>query len=703
MPGVLAGPAAAAATHGADHLTLVRQSPWVGPDPPDQDLTIGLRIQSGAPRSALKLTFTVYDPLTTRSGFDETLSGKGLGSVRAQSPALALSSFSTDAQGVVKVTIPVDGDSVPTGTGNWTADLQCRPGSCADVYPVKVTLTDSAASGGGSGAQLITYLVYDDPSPGGQPLRLALVVPLGLSPPVADPDGQVPDASPTAVAGLENLVDEVAGSPTVPVTLEPDAATLAHLAATGRAHTVAAVAALSVSSVRQTLEGPYVAVDAGDLVGSGLAGELRAQVLRGADVLGSPALGVHATKGTWVARTALDQAAVDQLVPDYSHLVVPPGAVSGPMGPLTTTQPFTVSPSSGSPSSGSPATGPTAAVSDPGLGALLAAGRGADPALTAVQLLAETSLIYYEVPNLRGPGNTLAPRGVVAVAPLSWDPSATFVSTVLGDLEGNPVIRPVTLDQLFAQVPVGADDQPVARHPLAPTTTPAPPVRALRTARARQQGFQSALAGGTAGVATAQSLGDLLLAAESSLLTARQQNAAVSGYEAALDRQLHHLSVRTDTIRLTAGAADVPITLLRNTTYPVTVVVRLTSDKLRFPRAGTQVPGALCRSPRVQSSAERSSFSALCTLDHPTNAMYVNMQSRASGDFQVTVALTSPDGNLVLAGGQLTVRSLSTSAVAIALSVAAVLVLLAWWGRTVWRGTARRGAHALRRVKRAAT
>ena len=75
------------------------------------------------------------------------------------------------------------------------------------------------------------------------------------------------------------------------------------------------------------------------------------------------------------------------------------------------------------------------------------------------------------------------------------------------------------------------------------------------------------------------------------------------------------------------------------------------------------------------------------------------MSSRASGDFQIDVALESPQGNLVLAGGQLTVRSLSTSAVAIALSVGAALVLLVWWGRTLWRGKARRGAHTVSRAK----
>ena len=77
---------------------------------------------------------------------------------------------------------------------------------------------------------------------------------------------------------------------------------------------------------------------------------------------------------------------------------------------------------------------------------------------------------------------------------------------------------------------------------------------------------------------------------------------------------LNGVKVRSDTIRLTAGTASVPITIVRNTPYPVTVLVRLTSDKLRFPRAGAQAPGALCRTPKVQSTAGRSSFSALCTL-----------------------------------------------------------------------------------------
>ncbi len=417
VAGIVPGPffgtsAVAAPARRADHLTLVRQSPWVGPDALNQDLTMGLRIQSSSPSSALKLSFTVYNPLSSRSAFDETLSGHGLGTIDAQSPPIALSTFTTNA-GLTQVTIPVDGDTTPTGTGNWTADLGCQPGSCANVYPVKVALTDSAGSGPGSdGAQLITYLVYDDPSSSSQLLRFALVVPLGLTPAPPDNHGLVPAPSTSSVSELEGLLGSIEGSPAVPITLAPDPATLEQLEGAGRSRPVSEVAALSVLSSRQTLSGSFVPVDAGALVGSGLSGELGAQLARGAQVLASPSIGVHATRGTWVARSALTPGAVDQLAPDYPHLIVPPSSVSGPMGPLTVTQPFTLAPTvTATPGTSSPGAAPTAMVSDSGLGSLLVPGKAANAPLAAVRLMAEISLIYYEVPNLVGPGGTPAPRG----------------------------------------------------------------------------------------------------------------------------------------------------------------------------------------------------------------------------------------------------------------------------------------------------
>ena len=99
----------------------------------------------------------------------------------AQSPAIALSAFSTDAQGVTHVTIPVDGDTTPTGpaTGPRTG---LPAGRLRQRLSGQGHATDSSARARRRWRQLVTYLVYDDPSSTSQPLRLALVVPLGLGP-----------------------------------------------------------------------------------------------------------------------------------------------------------------------------------------------------------------------------------------------------------------------------------------------------------------------------------------------------------------------------------------------------------------------------------------------------------------------------------------------------------------------------------------
>ena len=676
-------PQAEAGSRPGDGLALVGQSPWVAPTSSSQQMSLALRITSRMPRADLSLSLTVYRRLTTRSDFDETLSGRSLGSAVARSPELALTSLTTDAGGVTRLSVPVEGAGAPSQGGVWTADLGCTPESCAGVYPVKVALSDSASGGSSPAAQLVTYLVYDQPSTSTVPLRVAIVIPLGLAPPVAGSAGTADAPSVGAVSALDGLVSDIAGASAVPLTLVPEPAAVNQLDALERDRTVSALSALSLSSTHQTLASTFVPVDAAGLVDAGLGGELDAQVTRGATVLQANSL--HAPAGTWVSSSALDQDTLNRLAAQFVHMVVPQSSVSGPTGPLTPTQPFTLG-------TGRAAT-VTAMTADPGLAAHLAAASGRDPVLAAQQFLADLALVYYESPYLRGPQGTTATRGLVAVAPATWAPRAGFMTALLSGLQGNPVVTPVTLDELFAQVPVGADGQPTNRHPVVGGTRSLP-ATALHTARARQDAFASAAVGSAADETVAR-LGDLLLAAESQTLSARAQRSALAGYGAALDHQLSQLSVRSDTIRLTAGAASVPITVIRNTAYPVTVDLRLTSDKLQFPVEGNSVPGAMCQAPVVQRSAGRSTFSALCVLDHTTNAVYVNMRARTAGDFRIDVTLTSPQGALVLAAGHLTVRSLSTSAVAIGLSAAAGAVLLFWWGRTLWRGKwGRRGAHA---------
>jgi hypothetical protein len=320
-----------------------------------------------------------------------------------------------------------------------------------------------------------------------------------------------------------------------------------------------------------------------------------------------------------------------------------------------------------------------------------------DPALAADQFLAEMELDYYEAPN------TPDGRGVVAAPPADWQANTEVVADVLAGLEGNPMIEPVTLATLFstpAGVPVGGvvgGTTQAAGRRMAASAAPALPAPSLRTARSRLTGFASAVTGSGPGAVVATGLGDFLLGAEAQDLTGPQRHVAIVHFDAALAQQLALLSITSRQVRLTASTGSVPITVIKNATYPVKAVLTLTSANIAFSAGGAQVPNSECATPVVTNVGGRSSVSTLCTFVHATNAVYIEMRSRVSGDFRMSIALDSPQGGLQLAGGQVTVRSTSTSAVAIALSAVAGAVLLGWWGRTFWRSRrSRRGAHRQR-------
>ena len=82
----------------------------------------------------------------------------------------------------------------------------------------------------------------------------------------------------------------------------------------------------------------------------------------------------------------------------------------------------------------------------------------ADPVLGAEQLLAGLSFVHFEDAFLSDP------RGVVVTPPPGWQPSAAFMDALLGGLSGNPALSPVTLGQLFTQVPAGGNREPAVRQ-----------------------------------------------------------------------------------------------------------------------------------------------------------------------------------------------------------------------------------------------
>lgn len=661
--------AAGGSSSGGPALTLLSQSPWVGPGQSMQ-LRLGL---GGAPASAASITFTLFSHLTSRSAFAETAGGTAVGNSLGSSTVQA-STLAPDPQGGVDVTVPVEsGDAAAAGTGAFTANLDCAAGSCGGVYPLRVQLSVA----GGTRTSLITYLVYANPPADTQRLRLALVMPLSL--PLGGPGRAVPQVQDTALDTLDNLDAAMSAHSAAPLTLYPEPASVAALAASSHPKAKSALAglqSLSGQPGRQVLTGPYVPVDPDALSAAGLEGELVQQVRRGGQALAP----LRGGGRTWVVPgpiTASSVSAVESL--GYDRLALPVSDVVQGGGPsLTITQPFTLSAGRGVTA--------TAAEMDGELASDMAAGTGGTTFLAAYRMLADLALVYYEQPN------ALSPRGVLVLPSAGALPAAGFVDTVLAALGTDPLVAPVTVDQLFTDVPTA----PSTRRLASASSSSSLPAKQIRDGRARLMAFSTAVDAAAAPVV--RSLDDLLLSSENSQLRAAQQQQAVAAFTGALSGELHTVSIRADTIKLTSTAAKVPITITKQSAYGVTAVLRISGDKVVFPAGAAQDPGPVCRSPSVRSSAGRSTFSCVAAIGHATNAVYVDMRARATGDFRLVVTLTSPSGGLVLATTHVTVHSMSTSLVAVGLSLAALLVLLVWWGRTWWRRhPPGRGAHVRRR------
>jgi hypothetical protein len=406
-------------------------------------------------------------------------------------------------------------------------------------------------------------------------------------------------------------------------------------------------------NVHQFASSPFTPVNAAGLVAAGLGSELSKQVARGTQVLSADVLhsqGASASAGgslgAWITGDGLDAATLTSLAAaGYSRVVLPSAAVTGSPTNGSTAQPFAV---------GSNRAPMTALASSADLAARFTGNPG-NPVLAAHQLVAELAQLYYEKPN------SVTPRAVAVVAPTAWSADHAFADALLGSLDSNPIVEPVTISTLFALFPTVASCRTGCRL-VPPTGVAGLPTASIRSERLRIDDF--AAAAPTARAVNEQ-LGDLVLAGETETLRASQQSEVLANTGSAVDAQLSQLAVAGDrSITLTSQRGTVPVAVLSSAPYPVTGSLTLTSDKLLFANGTTQW---------TQPITLRPSY---------TSIFPVTVRTRASGVFKVDIALRSPGGALVLSSGQVSVRSTATSLVGIVLSVGAVVVLAVWWIRT---------------------
>jgi hypothetical protein len=662
--------AATAAATGTAPLTLVSQTPWV--QQPGETFDLKLHVgTTSPPPSQLGLSVSVYPCLSSVSAFDQSVTsaagppGTPLDTTRSP---LAVTGLPVTSDGAVdlsmRVSVGVTGTAPP---GGFAIDLSTRTGQCADyptgVYPVRVQLVDTSTGQAVGG--FTTHLVYTGTPTDIQRLQVAVVLPIGttLGPATdpttlrlaAHPSSALTPLSPASVAAISGTVAAISEShPSVPVTLEASPQTVTELATTGHQSIVTQLAGLSATpSVHQFASSPFVPVSASGLVDAGLASELALQVARGSAALSpnfprtasaAPAGAGSSPLGAWFSNDGVDAATLAQLQADgYGQVVVPAASVPNAPTNDSTAEPFPLSPSAGS--------SMTAVAADTDLASRFTGSPG-DPVLGASQLVAELAQIYLEKPN------DTTPRIVAVVAPNSWADDPAFVTTLLGALDGNPIVESVTTKDLFSTLPLSSCRSQCRTVAGGGGALPA---AAIRTERQRVTGLATAAPSATAHGVTTQ-LGDLVLAGESEHLHTTQQSGVLRNAGAAVNAQLDQLQVSGDrTVTLTSQRGRVPVTIYSAAPYPVTGTLTLTSDKLTFPDGQSQT---------VRLSPSRY------------NVFNVNVETRDSGLFKVDIALTSPGGGLMLFSGQVDVRSTATSVVGVILSLGAVAVLVVWWLRT---------------------
>lgn len=616
----------------AGTLRLASQTPWVSATG-SFDLRLVTR---GITVADLDLVVTVHDRVRSRSEFVRTMQGRLLRFpvMRVSRP---LDDVPADSQGLVSVSLPIG-----TAAGSDPSSL---PPLRAGVYPVTVALQ---APGGEVVDQLVTYLVRLPDGPAAGALEVAWVQP--VSAPVAiQPDGELvlPDDS---RAGVIALAAAVARSRDVPMTLDvtPD--------------TAAALGATELSSLRSVLDGthpllaaPYVDVDPSALVAVGRGDDLAVQRQVGEGVL-LAALGSRGDPRTWSAEQTVTPPALARLRSlGVTRLVVPESALA-PLGrrvagATTLARPFTIRAGGGTVVEG--------AVADAGLAGHFRS--NGDQVLAAYQFLADLAVLFFDAPG--------ATRGVVVRPPRRWRPSAAFLGTALPALAQHSVLRPVSLDQLFADVrPVQDDDgDPVTRVPSSTRLETTLPGRLL-TAAHRALTDVVSLTGPDS--PQAEATRRRLLAGEADGLGTSGRTALLASAQVTYDEIRGRLRLPADrTFRLTAREGTMPVTVINDNPVPVRIDLALSSEKLDFTDVQAKdrsrmVVGGFVLRPGITTSA-------------------VRVRARASGTFSLRAEVLVPGGRS-LVRSQYTIRSTVFSGAGVLLSIGAGVFLLLWWVRH-WR------------------
>jgi len=659
------GPRPRVAGDDGPRLELMGQPAWTA-----LGATAPLDLDVEGDPADLELRILLHRAVSSRIGFDETVSGRRLGTV-------------LDGTTIPLDRLPLAGDHrrlelgvgtpaptppptapappVPSGAPAPPAPAAVLAVRSMGVYPLEVVLRPR-----GSEEVLdrfVTYLIATDGPVGGpavgERLRVSWLWKLREGP-VLRPD-TTPDARVVRSLSDGGRLDKLArtlAADDLPVTVVPLPATVdgwSTLAARDPAAAGGLAALRRAAETHDLIAGPWVPVDVASLEQAGLGTQVSDLIARGPDTL-SAVLGVRVD--TRLAyRDRLDAPTLARLRESGTdRLVVSPGTLVPVGQKFTPARPFSLT-----------SEGRTflAVQTDPGLTSL--ATRAAPPALQAQRLLAGLSVVALELPGVR--------RGVVVAMPDQWDPDPATIQALRDGLADHPLLQMVSADDLFDTVPSEETGSGEVLHrevrPTRPSTLPVPAAR-YRSVQRHLDAFAGMVGGDDPRVrAGRRALWTSLSSSWTGASGRATAEAYLTGVDDVIDAFLAQVHAPGDrAVTLTSRQASVPISILNESDRALRVEVSLQSDRLLFPEGPSKT-----------------------VLLPPRNTtVRIPVEVRSSGTFPVTFTIRSADGRLLIQRGRITFRSTVFSGVGVVLTVGAGGFLAVWWAHHARRERRRRRA-----------
>lgn len=653
-------------TRTAPMLRLIGQGPIVTEDG-SYGLEVAVESATGAPLpTGLGVVVTVHRRVRTVSQFLVTSSGGDPG------PVIGLDGPSiVPGDGRTQDTVPIELRFGPVSPNC----PRCIPLENNGVYPVNVELrktsTDDVID------RFTTHVIRNTATVPPRPrLKLAIVVPVHLPP---------------ATKGAKRLlvtrsfverIEAMAGRPLVPLSVAPTPETIEALV--NRADDPLLDQLRDSLAGREIIGGPYVRWAAASVANPLLAAEFAQQEVLGNAVLRN-ALQLEPLRGVVIAgdgipdADTLDRTRTGIIIAEDSDVSVDGTPVNAARGPVLFDAGATT---------GKTTAARTAFILDASIENELSrprdpVRRGGENVLIAQHVLAHVAMLA--MPTT--PATPTTPTGATndAGGLVIQIPETTAQATLDALLGGlgttNPIVEPVTLGEL-AKLPAQRRTDgvvivtPRPRRYSAPDAEATADVATASTMRRRLDGYASLFVEKVPDLsATTRRLARTL----ASDLSRSNRRALLARSAAEINGLLAQVRLsQPDQITVTARQANIPVGVINTTGEHIRVNLAVRSSSVRLRDSGVVVDA-------IGTTEIRQPIDVTGRVGQTT----VAIETRGPGTFSFIARLTT-DTDLPLASERYRLRSTAISGLGGALTVGALLVLLAWWIR--WGRTARRHA-----------